>query len=541
VSSRQGELRRLRQALLGAGKPDAVKLFDDLVRATAQLAALSRTAPDPDDPGKLTHQVERASAEVERLETALAESSAAFREQRQQAQRSPEEVRAALPAGTVLIDLLDYWDFDPRRHNETDGDWEHDDGNQRRIIAFVSRPDRPQVEAIDLGPTWASAMAVNDWRKTYGRPWADGRDPATDLRRLLLDRLRPAWQGADIVLISPDGILNRLPWGALPGKDRGRYLIEEVALAIIPIPARLPDLLTSENTDPTQPSLLLVGDVQFDGLPGLPGKAAIAHTAPHLTRGGAPLQWAELSGTRAEVEAIRKSFLERFSEAQVAELRRADATEAAVRREAPSHRYLHFATHGYFAPAQVRSALAEISRPDTQDAPSIFGRKDVAGFHPGLLSGLVLAGANRPVDFDYDDGILTALEVEALDLSGVGLATLSACETGLGESAPTEGPLGLQRAFQTAGAQSVVAGLWQVGDRPTQLLMQRFYDNLWRRKMTRLEALREAQLWMLREVPRQSDLLRGLSEVDPGEPLRAESDRLPPFYWAAFVLSGDWR
>jgi CHAT domain-containing protein len=158
----------------------------------------------------------------------------------------------------------------------------------------------------------------------------------------------------------------------------------------------------------------------------------------------------------------------------------------------------------------------------------------VAGYHPGLLSGIVLAGANRrPTPLGQDDGILTALEVAELDLSGVELAVLSACETGLGEVAGGEGLLGLQRAFQVAGAQAVVASLWKIGDEPTRALMARFYENLWRKNQPPAAALREAQLSMLR-----GGLWRGVGgikrETDgPG------SDRLPPLYWAAFLLSTD--
>jgi CHAT domain-containing protein len=149
---------------------------------------------------------------------------------------------------------------------------------------------------------------------------------------------------------------------------------------------------------------------------------------------------------------VRDSFEQRFPfpDGQTRALRGARATEAAFRRHAPEHRFLHVATHGFFAPA----AKAEV--------------------HPGLQSGLVVAGANAEPGPGEDDGILTALEVAEMDLSGCELAVLSACETGLGKEAGGEGLLGLQRAFQVAGARSVVAGLWKVDDLATEKLMAAF-------------------------------------------------------------------
>jgi CHAT domain-containing protein len=134
----------------------------------------------------------------------------------------------------------------------------------------------------------------------------------------------------------------------------------------------------------------------------------------------------------------------------------------------------------------------------------------------------------------------------------VNLAVLSACETGLGDASGGEGLLGLQRAFQVSGARTVVASLWKVDDRATQVLMQEFYRNLLTRKpgMGRLEALRQAQLTMIARYEPTSGQLRAGGAIRPGDPkalkeameqLRAQGRMVPVKYWAAFVLSGDWR
>jgi CHAT domain-containing protein len=179
-------------------------------------------------------------------------------------------------------------------------------------------------------------------------------------------------------------------------------------------------------------------------------------------------------------------------------------------------------------------------------ATTFVSQQSISGYHPGLLSGLALAGANQPTD--EDDGILTAAEVESLSLRKVELVVLSACETGLGKTAGGEGLLGLQRAFQVAGARTVVASLWSVPDQATKMLMVRFYENLWTKKMSKLEALREAQLWMLEHGAEQAEIrrelaARGLVAVEETGDGRQGTGgrRLPPYYWAAWVLSGDWR
>ena len=156
--------------------------------------------------------------------------------------------------------------------------------------------------------------------------------------------------------------------------------------------------------------------------------------------------------------------------------------------------------------------------------------------------------------FRSEDGILTAEEVQSLDLRGTEMVVLSACETGLGQGYYGQGVMGLQRAFQAAGARAVVASLWRVDDAATTVLMEQFYTNLWSKKMPKLEALRHAQLTVLNNPgmvsTRRSDLANQRGIDDKPEklphggrvaPPNAPATRSDPALWAAFVLSGDVR
>jgi CHAT domain-containing protein len=530
--------QRQRRQRLARRQPELAADFAALDRVSSQLAALALAVADSKRQEDIRKDIEKLTEDKERLEGLLARRSAAFRKEEELRRLSPAQLQAALPRDTVLVDFLEYTDDVPSEKRK---------GRKQQegmLVAFVVRRDA--LVRVDLGRVQPIKAALNDWRLALQRRFrtTDDDDLGAAVRRLVWQPLEEHVREAKVVLIAPDGDLARVPFAALPGSKKGTYLLEETALAVVPVPQLLPELLTSRRADKDAPSLLLLGDVRYDSAAGSSEVNADSRAA---ARGSsdARMRWPALAHTHAEIQAIANTFAQRSDKGAVTQLHQAEATEAAVRQQAPTHRYLHFATHGYFAPKELRSALADVSRSQVANPSNLFGSTDVAGFHPGLLSGLVLAGANRPLDVDKDDGILTALEVEALNLTGVELATLSACETGLGEQAGGEGLLGLQRAFQVAGAHSVVAGLWQVDDAATRQLMVLFYDNLWRKKLPRLEALRQAQLWMLRQGDgwmRNEGISRGMIDVRvPKERLAKEDGRLPPYYWAAFSLSGDWR
>ena len=159
--------------------------------------------------------------------------------------------------------------------------------------------------------------------------------------------------------------------------------------------------------------------------------------------------------------------------------------KTAFSAELGKYRYIHFATHGL---------LDEV--------------------HPEL-SGLVLSLVDEKGQ--QQDGFLRLHDIYNLKLSA-DLVVLSACRTGLGKQIKGEGLVGLTQGFMYAGSPRVVASLWKVQDDSTAELMTSFYNAMLKEGKRPAAALREAQLAMLRKKQWQA-----------------------PFYWAAFVIQGEWK
>ena len=184
-----------------------------------------------------------------------------------------------------------------------------------------------------------------------------------------------------------------------------------------------------------------------------------------------------------------------------------DATEASFKAlSGKSPKVIHIATHGFFFPDVDQEEI------DWTSVGSTFKYDD----NPLFRSGLTFAGSNYAWKNGFnpheeEDGILTAYEISQLDLSNTDLVVLSACETGLGDIQGSEGVFGLQRAFKMAGVEYLIMSLWQVPDKQTMMLMDRFYDK-WIDGLPIRTAFREAQQEL--------------------------AQAYPAFYWAAFVMVG---
>jgi CHAT domain-containing protein/Tfp pilus assembly protein PilF len=507
---------RQRQLLDPADRP----LADELQAAVTQMASLSLNVPDGSGRKAWLKELDLLKDRKETLEAELAARSHDFKSQQQADAVSPEDLQAALPEDAALVDVLEY--------NHYSGGHTSSAPDETRYVAFIVRGDRP-VRRVDLGASTQIDDAIESCRaKSLFAADPSAGEQLEQLSKLIWEPLAPYLRGCRTVLYSPDGNLSRFPLAALPGSKPGRYLIEEYAIAIVPVPRMLPEMLRSEKPHSmllinSSNDLLVIGNIDYDAAAGQPGDNSHNQLSKDEL-GGELLTFERLKSAPREMLDLRGQFTRRFPAGNLQILEQQDATEAAFRREAPRHSMLFIATHGFFSPPNLTAALATPDEMVGLDA-------DYAGNHSGAMCGLALAGANRAAQPDGDDGILTAYEVSALDLRKVDLVVLSGCETALGQTTPGEGAISMQRAFQMAGARATVASLWSVPDEKTKELMQRFLSNVWDRKMSKLEALRAAQISLLRSGATQS-VARG--DATPG-------NRLPPYFWAAFILSGDWR
>lgn len=525
VTRRQQLARRLRSE----GDPGASQLLADLQQTSQQLAALALPISPTLLDGAGRRRLQELTDQKERQEKDLIRHSAAFRTIRDEAAMTPAQIQELLPDDTALVDLLEYV------HSQPDKTQIGKRQLERRVVAFVIRKNL--IERVELGPAIAIAKAVANWRRDLRfdeKIDSQIEVSSIKLQQLVWKPLEPLLDGIQTVLISPDGSLTAIPFGALPGRKAGTYLIEERGFAVIPVPQMLRSILIKPaEQKQVAPTLLSVQPI-------IHGPAPSWYTLLQSRR-----LWSDPKADDSEIAAVKEIFLRTHPQHELTTLREKEATEQAVRDQIPKYRYVHINAHGFFTP--VGPQPTNVFQSGTDDLPKygdFFTRRLVTEIHPGLLSGIVLAEVPEAPWSIQGDGVLTALEVDNLNLSRVELAVLSACETGLGTVAGGEGVLGLQRAFQNAGAQTVVCSLWAVEVSSTRALMTEFYRNLWDRKLGKLESLRLAQLSLMQRFDPETGRMREGpldTRVFRADGLTPQMRRLPPSYWAAFVLSGDWR
>jgi CHAT domain-containing protein len=547
VLAYKGAATRLSENRLIRDQPELKGLIEKLGEARSRLARLAYTAPLPGQQDDWSRQLTRARADKQYLESELARRSDTFRRLREQQNLGPADVARALPPGVVLIDLVEYDDRSNR-------------GMPPPMIACVISRDRPPA-CFGLDSYVVNNQA-RSWRAALLREDTNGlQDSAGTLKVALWIELQSYLDGAHTLLVAPDGILTQMPLTVLPGRQPGSHLVEDMAIGYVTSGRQVVEVFSQPERNDGH-GLLAIGGVDYMADPGTRTTRLLAQAdLPGLSaqdRAG----FTFLAGTEVESRRCEQLFRQVFPAEPVSLLTGAAAQEGRLKQEfGRRYRYLHLATHGFFASPQRINALRLKMRPADSNpaAAPRAGQIPWAEDLSLLESGVVLAGAGRAPQAgqtDQEDGILTAEEVAALDLRGTELVTLSACDTGLGRITRGQGVLGLQQAFAAAGARTLVTSLWPVDDVATVILMEEFYQNLWQKRLPKLEALRQAQLTILKQpelVRRRRQELKadfaklGLKRdlelegaVTPANSVK-EAPRTDPRMWGAFVLSGDFR
>ena len=368
-------------------------------------------------------------------------------------------------------------------------------GEERSYLWAVSRDGLASYELPPRAEIEAAARRAYDALTARVRARGEPRDRGAEIARAdgaygseaqrlsewLLGPVRKEMAGKRLLVVA-DGVLQYVPFAALPLPGRAGEavpVIVEHEVVSLPSASALAVLRrqTRGRTPPPKAVAVLADPVFEPDDPRLRSAPRSAARLPAGSRG-----YPRLAATRQEADAI-------VAMAPPGMALRAVGFEAsratALRPDLAGYRIVHFATHGVF---------------DNEN--------------PGL-SGVVLSRYDE--QGRAEDGVLRLHDIYGLDLPA-DLVVLSACSTALGRPVQGEGLVGIVRGFLYAGAKGVVASLWKVDDDATGELMKGLYRGMLQEGRSPAAALREAQVALWRQERRRA-----------------------PYYWAAFVLQGEWR
>jgi CHAT domain-containing protein/tetratricopeptide (TPR) repeat protein len=426
----------------------------------------------------------------------------------------PAEAQQALDPGTLLLS--------------------YSVGKEKTSLFALSRSGELEVKVLPLGEAALRSQVAQ--LLSLIREAAQGsslgalrqqrlQTSSRELYTALLGPVEERIAASERLLILPDGPLHVLPFAALvrdidaePG--RAQYLAEwkpiHVALsATVFAELKQRRRPASESQAPFQ--LAAFGDPVYPRSltePKGASSAALPTPAGVIAQtdlpGGDPIvrsaadrgvfDWQSLPYTRHEVEGIARLFPAGTARIFLG----SEALEERIKSLDPKTRILHLAAHGYTDEHLPSSSFVALTIPEDTNPDA--------------------AGPER------DNGLLQVWEIFEKVRLDADLVVLSACDTGLGEEQGGEGLIGLTRAFQYAGARTVMASLWSVQDRATSELMIRFYKHL-RNGLPKDEALRQAQI----------ELIRGPIEAVDEKGEKTVLDATAPYYWAGFQVYGDWQ
>ncbi|MEO5345934.1 MAG: tetratricopeptide repeat protein [Magnetococcus sp. YQC-9] len=498
----------IRQIVRLGNDPKLKTLSDKLTTTRKKLASLTLAGPTPESANSHLKEIHTLEGEVERLQLELGQASKRF--QKSVMPVTIDDLVKHVPEQSALTEFLFY-----------------KDGERSGLLAAILRKEqgKPLFDLVVYPDPEGIQKVIIEYRTIIQDEDAD-EESLKKIGRQAYDRIwapiRERIGKREQVHVVPDGLLNILPFPALVDPE-GDYLTRSTDLHLLSssrdlVPVNLPEakgnylILAGPDYDNGQPANTRTSTALSDDA-SKQRASDLKQELRALGSGMRGLNFTALPGAEKEGRLIATQASEKKKANTI--LIKQQAQELSLFTQPKPPEILHIATHGFFLKPDenLQKRLLKLIRGGEQLLPP-------PGDNPLLRAGLAFSGINanakRLGEIDTDnDGVLTAQEVLNLDLTGTRLAVLSACETGLGEVHEGEGVYGLRRAFQEAGARTVIASLWEVSDAGTQALMTSLYARL-SEGMHPHRALREAQL----------DLLES-------------NEWHHPYIWAAFMMIGE--
>lgn len=505
---RKGLLLKITSEIQQIGRmsldPKLADLAIKLRQSRESLATLTLSGPTTDTAGRHPQALYELEQRVNELQGELGRASVQYRSSI--APLDVDKLEQAVTSNKALVDFLAY-----------------SSQGQHRYVAsvLVNKAGRVEYHLIDFPDGAQIDQGIAEYRDVI----QDLSVEDEELFEYGQDSYAAIWQpveavleGLDYVYLIPDGLLNILPFTALVTASE-EYLVQSVDLHILTSGR---DLLPSYFTlsegkylmfaGPDYDSSEVINTSLINDLTEQPVSTSL--TVRGAGSGLRGLRFVPLPGAEKEGQIIVDKVM--GSNIPIDSFTKAAAQELVINQLTETPSILHIASHGFFLRANenLKKRLLKLQRGSELQIPP-------PGDNPLLRAGLAFAGVNTNAPFlgridTQNDGILTALEVLDLRLSGTKLVVLSACETGLGEIHEGEGVYGLRRAFQEAGVAEIVSSLWEVSDAGTQALMTGFYDKMITGTAPR-DALRQVQLELIES-----------------------SEWSYPYVWSAFMMVGSY-
>ncbi|MEQ9426177.1 MAG: CHAT domain-containing tetratricopeptide repeat protein [Cyclobacteriaceae bacterium] len=467
---------KIKQRILGSNDEQLINLYNEWQEKKDMLTfVLSMSAQELNESGISSEALTR---QVENLEKELSLKSE-FGGQNESV--TWDLVQNALQPGEVAVEMVRFRHFD---HNFTDS---------VMYAVLYLKPDKnikPQMIMLTNGEDlekrylkyYRNSMKFRiEDEYSYEAFWKPVHEVIGDMPKIYL---------------SPDGVFNQVNIESMRTED-GQYLVDQTNVILVSNTKDIFNTRLNPRQVQEERRAIMIGDPVFY----IRDEGPLTARASEGERATDAQVITQLPGTAKEIEELqgmltRKGWNINHQTGQA-------ATEELV-KSVDNPRVFHIATHGFFQTETITQEEIDFNQAKAFE-------------NPLLRTGLLLSGAgdifnDTDINYNIDNGVLTAYEAMNLNLDQTELVVLSACETGLGEVQAGEGVYGLQRAFMVAGAEAIVMSLFKVSDDATQKLMVSFYEK-----------------WLATGNKRQS-FLEAKKEI--------REEFIEPIYWAPFIMIG---